>query len=167
MFPSVLCPKKFKTQRRNHVMNIVTSSFKKAPFLKRFSVYTKMPKPPFPNFSGLKNIFCKALFSWTHYLNLPGNKVPAGIALKVTEPRPRGKYSCEFWIGVCREKQNLIPFLRPKPKKMTPYSREKKKIVINSMKRKTLFIFCNIGCINDSHINNVAFSHSSSVDNTI
>ena len=75
-------------------------------------------------------------------------------------------HSREFWIGVCREgswtlrkKAKTDTLFKAQTQKMTPYSRKKK--VINSMKKNTLFLFCNIGCINDSHINDVGFSRSS------
>ena len=35
------------------------------------------------------------------------------------------------------------------------------------MERKTLFLFCNIGSMNDSHINDVGFSHSSAKRNSV
>ena len=42
-------------------------------------------------------------------------------------------------------KRKLIPFLRPKAEKWHPIQGKNK--LISSMKRKTLFLLCNIGCI--------------------
>ena len=83
--------------------------------------------------------------------------------------RPRGRgYSREFpWIGMCREgswtltlfKDSTDTLFRPKREKWHPIQGENK--ITNSMKRRTLFLFCNIRRMKDSHINSVAFSHSS------
>ena len=45
-------------------------------------------------------------------------------------------------------------FKAPNPKNETLF---KEKQNYYSMKRKALFLFCYIGCMNESHIDNVAF----------
>ena len=45
-------------------------------------------------------------------------------------------------------KRKLIPFLRPKAEKRRPIQGKNK--IVNNMKRKTMFLPCNIGCIASS-----------------
>ena len=104
---------------------------------------------------------------------LDGFRLIISQTISNQSPGLRGEgNSRELWIGVCRQGSWTLTYFRTKKaktdtlskaqtRKMTSYSRKK---IVNSMKRKTLFLFCNIVCMNDIHINNVAFSYSSIMD---
>ena len=74
-FPSTLRRRNLKTQQPRVILNLsfwkwITSGREiiwlswSHRFQKAFSVHTKNEKPAFPNSSGLKSVFRKALFSW-------------------------------------------------------------------------------------------------------